>query len=1096
MSADVRQQAEQLSFVRWIGPYHPAYRLEAPLRNAAALLADPFHKQRYNILIFESEIEHKKGLAQRIESIGGFVDSHHAGKYLMVATLTGAQLLDVLQWDEIQFVDRWTPMEKDIDLARAQGGVDDLEAVAGYTGAGVRGESFDTGFNITHPDFVSRPPLEHGGAVGNDNHGTACLGILFGDGTGDAQARGLMPDGQPIAADYTNVGLNGPNRYDHTGELLQAPFFAVFQTASVGDGRTTEYSTISAEHDTLLFDWDIVHCQSQSNAGNRDSRPQAWAKNVVSGGAFEHYNTADTSDDCWCDTASIGPASDGRIKPDLSFYYDDTYTTYTTGTGYGQFGGTSGATPTICGHFGLFFQMWSDGIFGNDVDPGGTVFENRPHMTTAKAFMINTANQYPFVGQSHDMTRVHQGWGVPNVKNLYDLRDNISFIDESVILTNTESVEFNTFVQAGEPAFRVTMTYADPAGNPAASQHRVNDLSVKVTSPSGTVYHGNEGLLDGVWSVPGGAPNDYDTVENVFVQNPEAGLWIVEVTAAEIVQDGHVETPAIDADFALVTSGGLINDCSDDGTVALTLPEYACEDTATLRVVDCGLNLSDSQIDTMTVTVDSTTEGAGETVLLTETNPTSATFVGSLPVSQTDAAGTLQVAEGDTVTATYIDADDGLGGVNVSKTDTATIDCTAPVISNVGESDVQARRATITFDTDEAAFGTVRYGSSCGNLANSQGEPRPATAHSILLTGLTDNTTYFYAVDAEDTVGNGSSDDNGGSCYSFTTPEVPDYFTEQFPGAPDTAFMTQTFTPNGSNDFYEGCTEAASVFPTDPTGGTTLSLSDDDTQVVTIGGGQTVSLYGTTYTEFYVGSNGYVTLSSGDSDYTESLEDHFREARIAALFDDLNPASAGTVSWKQEADHIAVTYEGVPEYSTSNSNNLQIRMFFDGTISITTLQLDAADGIVGLSAGNGTPADYFASDLNTMADCAATGATVPGEAGVGQQLVVTGYDDVSGTLSLTYGVPCLATDHIIEYAELTRANLQSYAWSGQECGVGATGNHAWDISTVPDSIFFVIVANNGLEEGSYGKDSDGLERPEDATTPSCAMPQDLTDVCP
>ena len=88
--------------------------------------------------------------------------------------------------------------------------------------------------------------------------------------------------------------------------------------------------------------------------------------------------------------------------------------------------------------------MWSEGIFGNEVDPGGTVFDNRPHMTTAKAFLINTADQHPFSGQSHDLTRVHQGWGVPDVQNLYDLREDISYVDESWLLGNLEAVEFAT----------------------------------------------------------------------------------------------------------------------------------------------------------------------------------------------------------------------------------------------------------------------------------------------------------------------------------------------------------------------------------------------------------------------------------------------------------------------------------------------------------------------------------------------------------------------------------------------------------------------------------------------------------------------------
>jgi hypothetical protein len=761
-------EVEALDFVRWVGRYHPFYRVERVLRTDPQTLADNFAKERYSILFFGTGDRYKERLAERITKLGGVVDKISNGKHSMIATLTSNQLLKVAQLDQIAYIDRWGPMEPDMDLVRIQGGADELETVAGYTGQGVRGESFDSGFNLDHPDFASRPPLEHGGAVGLASHGTACLGICFGDGTGDPQARGLMPDGQPIAADYSNVGLYGSDRYTHTGELREAPYFAVFQTASVGSPRTFDYTTISAEHDTALFDFDVLHCQSQSNAGNQDSRPQAWAKNVVSGGAFDHYNTQDTSDDCWCNTASIGPAQDGRIKPDLSFYYDDTYTTYTTGDGYGQFGGTSGATPSICGHFGLFFQMWSDGIFGNDVDPLGTVFENRPHMTTAKAFMINTAIPYEFSGQNADMTRVHQGWGVPNVKNLYDLRDKISFIDESVILQNTETAEFNTLVDAGEEQLKVTMTYADPAGNPASEIHRINDLTLKVTSPSGTVYWGNNGLLDGNWSVPGGDPNTVDTVENVFVQNPESGTWLVEVIASEVVDDGHVETPEVDADFALVVSGGTISKCSSDGSVAMNGNRFACEDDVRVRVVDCDLNTDDEVAETISITVTSDTEPGGETITLVETDPASATFQEYLPISQTDGPGVLQVANADTIVATYVDADDGLGGTNVEKTDEATVDCAGPLVSNVRDEDVDLDAASILWSTDELSTTALRYGETIPPTIEETGYGR-TREHRIDLDGLEECTVYYYEVESVDAIGNETIDDNAGNFYSFET---------------------------------------------------------------------------------------------------------------------------------------------------------------------------------------------------------------------------------------------------------------------------------------------------------------------------------------
>ncbi len=762
------ERVRQLPFVRWAGPYHPAYRLEEYLRDNHSNAAELFPLQRYSILVFEEGEAGLDGVIRSLAALGGVVRPAPAGKYLANATLTPAQLFQVVRWDEVQFIDRWSPLEKDMDIVREIGGGNYVESVAGYTGAGVRGEMFDTGFNLNHPDFQVNPLIEHGGAVGNDSHCTACAGINYGTGAGDDQARGKMPDCQGVVADYGNIGLTGSTRYTHTGELREAPYNVVFQTASVGSARTFDYTTISADHDTLLFDWDVLHCQSQSNSGNQDSRPQAWAKNVLSGGAFNHYNTLTRSDDCWCGTASIGPASDGRIKPDLSFFYDQTYTTYTTGSGYGQFGGTSGATPSICGHTGLFFQMWSDGIFGNEVDPGGTVFENRPHMTTAKAFMINTADQHPFSGQTHDLTRVHQGWGVPDIQNLYDMRENISFIDESFLLTNMEIVEFNALVDPGEPALKVTMTYADPAGNPAASRHRVNDLSLKVTSPSATVYHGNVGLLDGNWSTPGGVPNDYDTVENVFVENPEEGLWIIEISAPEINQDGHVETPELDADFALVVSGAFMTKCTSDGRISFNSSKYACEDQARVRVVDCDLNTDDGTIQTVEVSLTSDSEPTGETLVLTETDPASGTFQEVIAVSETNASGVLLVADGDLVTAEYIDADDGEGGTNLSKTRQAEIDCSEPLITGVGESDISDTAATVTWTTDERASSELVWGGvipPSGTLSRSGNR----TDHAIQLTGLTACTIYHYEVRSEDPYGNLAVDNNGGEYYHFET---------------------------------------------------------------------------------------------------------------------------------------------------------------------------------------------------------------------------------------------------------------------------------------------------------------------------------------
>jgi hypothetical protein len=360
---------------------------------------------------------------------------------------------------------------------------------------------------------------------------------------------------QGIFADYGFLG----DRFAHTQQLKVSPYFASFQSNSWGSGLTTAYTSDSHQMDDIIWRLDIAIAQSQSNAGSQSSRPQAWAKNVISVGGIRHANTLSTADDSWSGGASIGPASDGRIKPDVNYWYDSIFTTtsgspasYTSG-----FGGTSAATPEVAGVLGLMVQMWSDNVWGTN-PTGATVFQRQPHASTIKALLINNAQQYTFSGAGHDLTRTHQGWGRPNVQVARERAAASLVVDEAAYLAQGQKATYPVVVAPGQGELKVTMTYPDPPGTPSSSVHRVNDVSLKVTSPSGTVYHGNNGLLAGNYSTPGGSPNTIDTVENVFVASPEAGNWTVEVSAVAINQDGCRRSRQIDSVFALVVTGATL----------------------------------------------------------------------------------------------------------------------------------------------------------------------------------------------------------------------------------------------------------------------------------------------------------------------------------------------------------------------------------------------------------------------------------------------------------------------------------------------------------------------------------------------------------
>lgn len=547
-------RVSRLPFVRWVGRYEPAYKVDEEV--LARLISGESEPSRFNIMLVERGGKHLRQVADNIGSSGGMVHAFFEEGYRIEATLDAVQLFELLHHEDVLFVDRWAPPGNDMDLVRSTGGANLIESLLGYTGSGVRGEVMDNGLRQTHVDFQSgNPPLIHNSSNTNEpeNHGTSTYGINFGRGTSNPTGRGMVPDAQGIFADYDFL----TNRYTHTAQLNQAPFNAVYQSNSWGTGLTVNYTTISAEMDDILFQNDILILNSQSNTGNRSSRPQAWAKNIIGVGGIHHFETTSFSDDRWNGTASHGPAADGRLKPDLAYFYDSIFTTdFSSNSSYtGGFGGTSAATAMTAGHAGIFYQMWHNGLFGNPT--GASVFESRPHMTTAKAVLINTAIQWDMTIPGTDITRDKQGFGRASLENLYNLRQKMLVVNETAVLSELASNTHFVVVENGSAfPLKITMTYADPMGNPAASQARINDLDLKVTAPNGTIYWGNNGLGTGMWSSPGGSPNTVDTVENVFVQTPAAGVWRIDVIAAELNEDARLETPGvIDADYALVASG-------------------------------------------------------------------------------------------------------------------------------------------------------------------------------------------------------------------------------------------------------------------------------------------------------------------------------------------------------------------------------------------------------------------------------------------------------------------------------------------------------------------------------------------------------------
>jgi hypothetical protein len=886
---------------------------------------------------------------------------------------------DIVEWIE-------PPLPKFSELNnsnRARVGADVAQwPPYGLDGSGVTVLVYDGGYGLSsHQDFGGRHHTRDNSGL--SDHATHVAGTIGGSGAasggiyrgmapavilesyGFQQPGGLQPgflytDPGDLEADYSqaintygadisnnSIGTNtAPNGFPCNWEGNYGVTDVLIDTIVRGDGSnplfTSPFRIVWANGNERQ----TTRCLGVEGFPSpyHSTAPPACAKNHITVGALN------SNDDSVTTFTSFGPADDGRMKPDISApgcqsNEDNGVTSCSSSGGYTVKCGTSMASPTVCGIGALILQDYRQQY------PGQPDFRN----STLKVLLAHTAVDLFNPGPDYQT-----GYGSVRAPAAIDLMRSGNFLEASVGQGQTYSV--TVIVQPGQAPLRVTLAWDDVPGTPVVNPALVNDLDLRVFDSQSNQYY--------PWTLSPMNPsapavrtqaNHVDNIEQVVIDNPTPGAYRVEVYGYNVPQGPQP--------FSLAATPYLVN-CSSQGLASLDRAKYACSATATLRVVDCDLNTSDSVVDTVTVSIASTSEPGGESVLLTETDPASAAFLGTISLATTNAPGVLWIAPGDTVTMTYNDADNGNGQPAVV-TATATVDCTPPVISNVLVNPLNPRDATINFNTDEPTQVVLRYGRSCGNLDQGKTVNVFRTSHSVQLTGLQDNTTYYFAIDAVDEAGNSTTDDNSGNCFYFTTPEIPDYFTQLFTGDNDLDNLSLIFTPNLSVDFYAGCVEEnlTGQFPTNPAGGTPLSLTDDSYATVTLTGGARVWLYGVSYSTFYVGSNGYITFASGNTTYSESYANHFNQPRISALFDDLNPSAGGSVSWKQMSDRAVVTWLNVPEYGTSNQNSFQIEMFFDGQIRIHYLALAATDGLAGLSRGQGVPADFLPSDLSNLGSC-------------------------------------------------------------------------------------------------------------------------------
>ena len=321
--------------------------------------------------------------------------------------------------------------------------------------------------------------------------------------------------------------------------------------------------------------------------------PPATAKNVISVGASENVvSPSEAFNDCGLfpseadnsynisSFSSFGPTIDGRIKPEIVAPGSGIFGVFDGQNGeYICASGTSFSAPAVSGALQLLWWWFEQRLLN---EQGQNLLQPSPAM--AKAYLCNAARYLPITnpqtGAPDTLPSTAQGMGIIDLLRMFDnmprlIRDESTAraIDTSLTTSNPapqqtffsqsgQSYEVSGKVADPTQPFRATLAWLDAPGNPAAFYQLVNNLDLEIRI-GGKTYKGN--VFAGPNSIVGGAADDINNLESVFLPAGQTGTWSVVVRAKDIAGDGvgNVKGATVGQDFALVVYNAAAGNSSD-----------------------------------------------------------------------------------------------------------------------------------------------------------------------------------------------------------------------------------------------------------------------------------------------------------------------------------------------------------------------------------------------------------------------------------------------------------------------------------------------------------------------------------------------------
>jgi hypothetical protein len=450
--------------------------------------------------------------------------------------------------DGVQWIEPAMPKLGELNAQnRVLTGTDTVNAAPyNLNGTGVRVLVFDGGtVRRTHLDFQNRVTLID--TATTSSHATHVAGTVGGGGVINPANRGMAPGVTILSAGVNTGGVSGwlysnpvDIEADYTVAYTQGAHLATnsigtntapngFDCKWEGDYSVTDSvidrivrgNSTATQNNPFRVIWAAGNERGSGRCGTnfRTTAPPACGKNHIVVGSVDS-NTDNTSS-----FSSWGPTDDGRMKPDISAPGCQTdgdagvtSTTSTSDTSYGVNCGTSMATPTVAGITSLLLQDYR-AQFPATADPRNS---------TLKALYAHSATDRGNAGPDFIY-----GYGSVRAPAAIDLMRTGNFREVPVSVGG--DVHYTVQVASGTSELKLTLGWDDPSGTANVVPALVNDLDLEVYSPSRVrAYPWTLQPDNGNALAARTQRNTRDNLEQVDVDNPEAGTWTIRIRGTNV----------------------------------------------------------------------------------------------------------------------------------------------------------------------------------------------------------------------------------------------------------------------------------------------------------------------------------------------------------------------------------------------------------------------------------------------------------------------------------------------------------------------------------------------------------------------------------